>query len=109
MKTDPQRILRTDPGDPDVCNVFTMHKIFSSQDEIAMVDRECRRAGIGCVDCKMLYATNLNADLAPFRERRNEIVKDPTYVRGVLDDGAKRARIIAEQTMAEVHEAVGLP
>jgi tryptophanyl-tRNA synthetase len=86
-----------------------MHKIFSSAEDIAMVDRECRRAGIGCVDCKMLYARNLNAHLAPFRERRNELAKDPSYVQGVLDDGAKRARRIAEQTMVEVRQAVGLP
>jgi len=109
MKTDPHRILRTDPGNPDICNVYTMHKIFSSPDEIAMVDRECRRAGIGCVDCKALYARNLNAHLAPFRARRNEIANNPGYVRDVLDDGARRARAIAEQTMAEVREAVGLP
>jgi len=109
MMTDPARILRTDPGNPDICNVFTMHKIFSSPDEIAMVDRECRRAGIGCVDCKALYARNLNAHLAPFRARRNELAKDPSYVQDVLDDGAKRARAIAERTMVEVREAVGLP
>jgi tryptophanyl-tRNA synthetase len=109
MMTDPARILRTDPGNPDICNVFTMHKIFSSPDEIAMVDRECRRAGIGCVDCKALYAKNLNTNLAPFRARRNELAKDPNYLQDVLDDGARRARAIAEQTMAEVREAVGLP
>lgn len=108
MMTDPQRMLRTDPGNPDICNVFTMHKIFSSKEEIAMVDRECRQAGIGCVDCKMLYAKNLNAHLAPFRERRNELAKDPSYVMSVLDDGARRARTIAEQTMTEVRQAVGL-
>jgi len=109
MMTDPARILRTDPGNPDICNVFTMHKIFSSPDEIAMVDGECRRAGIGCVDCKALYSRNLNAHLAPFRERRNELAKDRSYVQDVLDDGAKRARAIAERTMVEVREAVGLP
>lgn len=109
MKTDPNRKLRTDPGNPDICNVFTMHKIFSSPDEIAMVNRECRRAGIGCVDCKSLFAKNLNTNLAPFRERRNMLAKDPNYVRDVLDDGARRARVIAEQTMVEVREAVGLP
>ena len=109
MTTDPHRILRSDPGNPDICNVFTMHKIFSTSDEIAMVDRECRRAGIGCVDCKALYAKNLNAHLAPFRERRSEIAKDPGYVLGILDDGAQRARKIAEQTMIEVRQAVGLP
>jgi tryptophanyl-tRNA synthetase len=109
MMTDPARILRTDPGNPDICNVFTMHKIFSSPDEVAMVNQECRRAGIGCVDCKMLYAKNLNNHLAPFRQRRNELAKDPGYVQGVLDQGAKRANVIAEQTMVEVREAVGLP
>jgi tryptophanyl-tRNA synthetase len=109
MMTDPQRILRTDPGNPDICNVFTMHKIFSSAEEVAMVNQECRRAGIGCVDCKMLYAKNLNAHLAPFRQRRDDLAKDPTYVQGILDDGAKRARVIAEQTMLEVRQAVGLP
>jgi tryptophanyl-tRNA synthetase len=109
MVTDPNRRLRSDPGNPDICNVFTMHKIFSSQDEVTMVNVECRRAGIGCVDCKMLYARNLNANLEPFRIRRSELAKDPHYVKGVLDDGANRARAIAEQTMAEVREAVGLP
>jgi tryptophanyl-tRNA synthetase len=109
MKTDPHRMLRSDPGNPDICNVFTMHKIFSSPDEIAMVDRECRRAGIGCVDCKKIFARNLNTHLEPFRARRNDLAKDPSYVQGVLDEGAKRARLIAEQTMSEVRKAVGLP
>jgi tryptophanyl-tRNA synthetase len=109
MVTDPNRKLRTDPGNPDICNVYTMHKIFSSPDEIAMVNTECRRAGIGCVDCKMLYARNLNTSLEPFRARRDKLSKDPHYVRGVLDDGAKRARSIAEKTMTEVREAVGMP
>jgi tryptophanyl-tRNA synthetase len=109
MVTDPNRRFRTDPGNPDICNVYTMHKIFSSPDEIAMVNQECRRAGIGCVECKMLYARNLNSSLAPFRARRTELVKDPSYVQDVLDTGARRACLIAEQTMAEVREAVGLP
>jgi tryptophanyl-tRNA synthetase len=109
MVTDPNRKLRSDPGNPDICNVFTMHKIFSSPDEIAMVNRECRSAGIGCVDCKMLFAKNLNNNLTPFRAKRNELAKDPNFVKDVLDDGARRARVIAKQTMVEVREAVGLP
>ncbi len=109
MVTDPNRRLRSDPGNPDVCNVFTMHKIFSSPEEIAMVNVECRRAGIGCVDCKKLYAQNLNAHLEPFRARRNALAKDPGLVTDVLADGARRARSIAEQTMRDVREAVGLP
>jgi tryptophanyl-tRNA synthetase len=109
MVTDPQRKRRSDPGNPDVCNVFSMHKIFSSADEVSTIDLECRRAGIGCVDCKQLFAKNLNAHLEPFRERRNELQKDQDRVWDILKDGAQRARKIAVQTMQEVRAAVGLP
>ena len=109
MVTDPQRIRRADPGNPDVCNVFSMHKVFSSETEVAMVNTECRRAGIGCVDCKKLLARNMNTYLEPFRARRSELAKDPQKVWDVLEDGADRARKIAEQTMQEVRTAVGLP
>jgi tryptophanyl-tRNA synthetase len=109
MVTDPARVKRTDPGDPDVCNVYSMHKIFSSEEEINMVNTECRRAGIGCVDCKKLFARNLNAHLEPFREKRAEIAQNPDTVWDVLHDGARRARVIAEGVMEEVREAIGLP
>jgi tryptophanyl-tRNA synthetase len=109
MVTDPARIRRTDPGNPDVCNVFQLHKVFSSQEEVDMVNVECRRAGIGCVDCKKLLARNMNAHLAPFRERRAGFAQDPNYVWDVLDDGQKRARAIASQTIQEVKDAIGLP
>jgi len=109
MVTDPARVLRTDPGNPEICNVYSMHKIFSSEEEINMVNVECRRAGIGCVDCKKLFARNLNAHLEPFREKRAEIAQDPDAVWDVLYDGAKRARSIAEGVMKEVREAIGLP
>jgi tryptophanyl-tRNA synthetase len=109
MVTDPARIKRTDPGNPDICNVFSMHKIFSSPEEVAMVNTECRRAGIGCVDCKKLYAKNLNDSLAPFRAERTKFAARPDDVQDILTDGARRARKIADQTMKEVREAVGLP
>ena len=108
MVTDPARQRRTDPGNPDVCNVFTLHKVFSSPEVVEMVNRECRCAGIGCVEDKQLFAKNLNAALAPFRERRAEIDRNPDDVFDILRDGAKRARVIAQQTMAEVREAIGL-
>ena len=108
MVTDPARQRRTDPGNPDVCNVFTLHKVFSSPDVVEMVNRECRCAGIGCVEDKQLFAKNLNAALAPLRERRAEIDRNPDDVFDILRDGAKRARVIAQQTMAEVREAIGL-
>jgi len=109
MVTDPARIRRTDPGNPDICNVYSFHKIFSAPEEVQMVNVECRRAGIGCVDCKKLMARNLNTTLEPFRARRAELEENPDGVWDVLRDGARRARTIAQKTMDEVREAVGLP
>jgi tryptophanyl-tRNA synthetase len=86
-----------------------MHKIFSSAEEVEMVDVECRRAGIGCVDCKKRLAANLNTHLEPFRAKRAELAACPEDVQDVLHDGAKRARVIAQQTMQEVREAIQLP
>jgi tryptophanyl-tRNA synthetase len=108
MVTDPQRTHRNIPGRPEVCNVFTLHKTFSPG-ELPMIDAECRRAGIGCVDCKKILAKNINAHLAPFREKRAALARNPQHVWDVLHDGANRASAIAEQTLAEVKEAVGLP
>lgn len=109
MVTDPARVRRSDPGNPDVCNVFSMHKVFSGPEEVAMVNVECRRAGIGCVDCKQLFARNLNTHLEPFRARRAELAREPNFVWDVLRDGAQRAQAIARQTMRQVRQAVGLP
>jgi len=109
MVTDPARLRRNDPGNPDVCNVFTMHKVFSSAEEVEMINRDCRTAALGCVDCKKLFAANLNKSLEPFRQKRSEIGSKPEQVMDILHDGAKRARAIAEETMKEVREAVQLP
>ena len=92
MFTDPARTTRSIPGNPDICNVFSMHKIFSKPEEIEMINIECRRAGIGCVDCKKIFAKNLNDYLQPFRDRRAEFEKRPDDVWAILEDGAKRAR-----------------
>jgi tryptophanyl-tRNA synthetase len=109
MVTDPQRMKRTDPGNPDVCNVFTLHKVFTPTEDVEMINIECRRAGIGCVDCKKRFAENLNKALEPFRARRTELSAHPEKVKTVLEDGAARARAIAEKTMRMVREAVQLP
>lgn len=109
MVTDPQRQRRTDPGDPDVCNVFSLHKVFSQPDEVAMINTECRRAGIGCVQCKQLFAKNLNENLTPFRSRRADLASNPDMVWDVLQDGQKRASEIARETICEVKDAIGLP
>jgi tryptophanyl-tRNA synthetase len=109
MVTDPARAKRTDKGNPEVCNVFSMHKIFSSSEEVETINRDCRAAALGCVDCKKLFAKNLNRNLEAFRARRAEIASKPHYVQEVLNDGCKRARALAEKTMEEVREAIKLP
>jgi tryptophanyl-tRNA synthetase len=108
MVTDPARKRRRDPGNPDVCPVFDLHKIFSSQETIDRVNRECRTAEIGCVDCKRLLAGHLNAFLAPIQERRKPFEREPQKVWDVLADGTERARKVAQETMAEVRKAVNL-
>jgi tryptophanyl-tRNA synthetase len=109
MVTDPQRMRRTDPGNPEVCNVFSMHKVFTPAEDLTQIDLECRRAGIGCVDCKKRFAHNLNQHLEPFRACRQELDTRPRAVWDILHDGASRARAIAEETMTAVRQAIGLP
>jgi tryptophanyl-tRNA synthetase len=106
--TDPARKRRTDPGNPDVCPVFDLHKIFSAQDTIDRVNRECRTAEIGCVDCKKLAAGHLNTFLVPIQERRKPYEQNPQKVWDVLEEGTARARKVAQETMAEVRKAVNL-
>lgn len=108
MVTDTNRVRRSDPGNPNICNVFAFHKIFSPPELCAEIDRECRVAGIGCVDCKKKLAANLNASLAPLRERRAELAKNSDRVWESLRDGARRAGAIADATIAEVRDAIGI-
>lgn len=108
MVTDPQRVRRTDPGNPDVCNVFTLHKYFSTDDKVAAINTECRKADIGCVDCKRILSDAINEHLDPFRERRAELSRNPQYIWDILHDGADRARKIARNTIAEVKSAIGI-
>jgi tryptophanyl-tRNA synthetase len=106
--TDPARKRRTDPGNPDVCPVFDLHKIFSPQDTIDRVNRECRTAEIGCVECKRIAAGHLSNFLAPIQERRKTYEQCPQKVWDVLEDGTRKARAVAQTTMAEVRAAVKL-
>jgi tryptophanyl-tRNA synthetase len=107
MVTDPQRVRRHDPGDPDVCTVYAFYKIFGGelQEEIAL---DCRKARIGCVACKQRLAESLAQKMAPVRERRAALEADPALITDVLANGAQRARAIAERTMEQVRRAVGL-
>lgn len=105
--TDPARQYRSDPGHPEICNVFRLHHFFNAGqvDEIA---KECRSAGIGCVDCKTLLARGINTALAPLRERRRTLAAKPGHVIEILADGAYRAQVIAKETLEEVKEKMGL-
>lgn len=106
--TDPQRIRKTDPGRPEVCNVFTLHGFFTDEAARADIDTKCRAGEIGCVDCKRILSENIGDAFAPFRERAAEYQANPDLVRQILDDGAQRARAIAQETMSEVRERMGL-
>jgi tryptophanyl-tRNA synthetase len=108
MLTDPGRARRSDPGDPDVCNLFPFHRLYSPEAEVAVVDRECRTAARGCVDCKKHLIRNMNAALEPVRRKRAEIVAEPGYVEDVLESGSARARAIADATMEKVRAAMRL-
>lgn len=105
--TDPARKRRTDPGSPDVCNIYSYHRIFSTPEEQASCAEGCRTAGIGCVDCKKIVAVHITETVSPIRERRKELLEKPDDVRDILRSGADRARPIARDTMEEVRERVG--
>ncbi len=109
MMTDPARVRRTDPGNPDICPVFSYHKLFSSPEIVAEVDRDCRTAAIGCIDCKKLLANSLNTLLDPMRERRAVLENDTPRLTEILEAGNARAREEAERTMGVLRERLSLP
>ncbi len=108
MKTDPQRIRKTDKGNPDVCPVFDYHKIFTDDSTRADIDKKCRNAEIGCVDCKKILAKNLNRFLEPIREKRKEIEKDLDKYYQIFIEGTKKAHLEASQNMKKVRKAMNL-
>ncbi|HUU80542.1 MAG TPA: tryptophan--tRNA ligase [Acidobacteriota bacterium] len=106
MITDPQRARRNDPGDPGICNVFSFHEIYTNNEIVESIKRECRSADIGCVECKKIMATSLKKGLEPIKARRRELESDIDKVKEIVSEGNKRARAIAQRTMTEVREAV---
>jgi len=106
MLTDIQRARKSDPGNPDVCNVFEFHKLYSDGQTIERINRECRNAEIGCVDCKQIMAQNLTKALEPLREKREYYEAHPGLVDDIIADGCEKARRVAKQTMAEVRGAI---
>jgi tryptophanyl-tRNA synthetase len=106
--TDEKRVTREDPGNPDDCNVYTIHKSFSSEDDLAWVRHGCTTASIGCVDCKGRLAENIVKHFEPYHARRAELIANPDRVKQILHAGAEKARAIATRTMDEVRAALGL-
>jgi tryptophanyl-tRNA synthetase len=108
MVTDPARVRRSDPGNPDVCPVGDLHKIFSSKETMAKVNEGCRSAGIGCIECKGWAADALVTLLNPMQERRKKFEENPRLAWDILEAGTQRARKAAGETMDDVRAAMGM-
>jgi tryptophanyl-tRNA synthetase len=106
--TDPARVKRTDPGNPLVCNIYTLHKFFSDEARQAAVREGCTTAGIGCIDCKKWLFEGVSRDLGAIRARGDEFRRDPARVDRILAEGAARARAVAQKTMARVRKRLGI-
>jgi tryptophanyl-tRNA synthetase len=106
--TDPQRLRRSDPGRPEICNIYTMHKALSMPEEVERTYEECTTARRGCVDCKKILMESFDRELVPLRVKRAEIAQNPDRLLQALGDGAQKARRVAEETMREVRPAMGL-
>jgi tryptophanyl-tRNA synthetase len=108
MPTDPARVRRSDPGDPEKCPVWQLHLVYSDEPKRQWVQVGCRSAGIGCLECKQPVIDGILAEQRPMRERAQGYIEDPTLVRSIMADGCERARRMAAETMREVREAMGL-
>lgn len=108
MPTDPARIRRTDAGNPDVCPVWQLHEVYSDEGQKQWVQKGCRSAAIGCLECKRPVVEAINAELIPMRERGMAFEESPDLLRSILSEGAERARDVAADTLADVRQALGL-
>jgi tryptophanyl-tRNA synthetase len=106
MVTDPARVRRNDPGNPDICPVYDFHKIFSTPAVQQQINKECRTAAIGCIDCKKLVADRIVERMTPMWEARAALTKDPARLNDVIEDGSKRAGHVARKTLQDVTEAM---
>ncbi|QEL64723.1 tryptophanyl-tRNA synthetase [Oryzomicrobium terrae] len=108
MPTDPQRVRRTDPGDPEKCPVWQLHQVYSGSEVKEWVQKGCKSAGIGCLECKQPVIDGILKEQAPMRERAQMYLDDPQLVRNIVADGNEKARKLAQETMRDVREAIGL-
>src|SRR6266516_6554521 len=105
---DPARVHRSDPGRPEKCPVWSLHKIYSDEERKAWVQKGCTTAGIGCLECKQPVIDAIIAEQEPIKERAQKFLDDPSLVRAIVADGCERARKLAEETMRDVREVMGL-
>ena len=108
MPTDPARVKRSDPGDPEKCPVWQLHLVYSDEERKKWVQQGCRSAGIGCLECKQPVIDAVLAEQRPIRERVQEYLEDPTLVKSIIADGCEKARRIAQETLRDVREVMGL-
>jgi tryptophanyl-tRNA synthetase len=108
MPTDPARVRRTDPGNPEKCPVWQFHLVYSNDETKNWVQEGCRSAGIGCIDCKMPVIDAVLAELAPIQEKAKEYEEDRGLVKNIIHEGSEKARDVTRQTLAEVRAAMGL-
>jgi tryptophanyl-tRNA synthetase len=108
MPTDPARMRRNDPGEPDRCPVWQFHNIYSADDTKSWVEQGCRSAGIGCVECKQPLIDSLLKEQKQIKERAQPYIDDPTLVRNIIADGSEKARETADETMEQVRSAMNL-
>ncbi len=105
--TDPQRVRKTDPGDPEVCNIFSLHQLFSTEEQIAYCTQGCKTAGIGCIQCKKILSENIAQELTPIRENKRKLLNNMSYIKDVLNEGIAHSQKIASRTIEEVYEKIG--
>ncbi|OQA30166.1 MAG: Tryptophan--tRNA ligase [Betaproteobacteria bacterium ADurb.Bin341] len=108
MPTDPARVRRNDPGEPEKCPVWQLHQVYSDEGCKEWVQQGCRSAGIGCLDCKQPVIDSILREQAPMRERAQQYAEDPSVVKSIVADGCEKARELARETMRDVREAMGL-
>lgn len=108
MFTDKTRLRKTDPGHPDICNVFSFHKLYTSPEKVSQIEEDCKKARIGCVECKKLLAENLIKGLAPLQEKRQYYQEHLEELKDIIDAGIKKARSVATTTLEEAKEAIGI-
>ena len=108
MTTDPARVRRKDPGDPNICPVFDLHKIYSDAERKKWVIQGCRSGSIGCIDCKKPLIDSILEEQQPMRERAKQYEENPDLVKSIVSEGCEKARNIAKSTLEEVRSAMGL-